>query len=60
MVAIPKNKPKLRLSWEKDEWGNRGRPFGRFVAFDNITNEANSYFRKSYSSGLFLAEIEES
>lgn len=52
---------RLRFSWEKDlEWGNRRRPFGRFVAFDNVTNEANSYFKKSYSSGLFLAEIKES
>lgn len=61
LVAIPKNKSRLRLSWEKHvERGKRGRPFGRFVAFDNVTNQANSYFKKSYSSGLFLAEMEES
>lgn len=61
LVATPKNESRLRLSWEKDvEWGNGGRPFGRYVAFHNVTNEANSYFKKSYSSGLFLAEMEES
>lgn len=41
-------------------WRNEGRAFGRFVAVDNVTNEANSYFKKSYLSGLFLAEMEES
>jgi len=60
LIAIPKNKPRLHLLWEKEvEWENRGRAFGRFGAFDDVTYEANSYFKKSYSSGLFLAGMEE-
>lgn len=39
------------------EQGNRGRPFRRFVEFDNVTSEANCHFKNWYSRIYFWQKL---